>query len=99
MNGTIEIKSQTSNVQYEYKTSTFMIQGAVSKDALSDQLQSINGSCYRLNEQGGTSEFFGNFNGYMSGDSGMRYSVSEMSRRDALAVWDAIDEIEAHFSE
>jgi hypothetical protein len=42
---------------------------------------------------GGQGEYIGNFNGYMR-DGEVKYSISEMSRKDANKVWDAIDEIE-----
>ena len=55
-------------------------------------MQSIGGSVYNDNngEQG---DYIGNFNGYMR-DGEVKYSISEMSRKDANKVWDAIDEIE-----
>ena len=93
--GNFVIKNQMNNVNYEYSDSTIIVQGSYSKEATTDTLQSLNGNCYRKNEQGQQGEFFGNFNGYLR-DGVVKYSMSEMSRRDSNAVWDAIDEIEPH---
>lgn len=94
MEGTFEIKSQTSNATYEYSTDELIVQGSFVKDAQNDALISITGSCYRKTAQGGMGDYIGNFNGFMREDE-VRYSISEMSRRDSNKVWDAIDEIEA----
>lgn len=93
MNGTFRITSSTNNSQFEYKNNVMIIQGNFAKDATSGVLQNIAGSCYRMNENGEQGDYFGNFNGYMH-DGEVKYSMSEMSRRDANSVWDAIDEIE-----
>lgn len=94
MNGTFEIKSQTNNANYEYKDENLIVQGQFVKDGTTGDLQTINGTCYRINAQGSTGEMIGTFNGYMR-DGEVRYNMSEMSRRDSNKVWDAIDEIEA----
>lgn len=97
MNGTFRITSSTNNSQFEYKNSAMIIQGNFAKDATSGVLQNIAGSCYRMNAQGQQGEYFGNFNGYLrEGSQDIKYSMSEMSRRDANYVWDAIDEIEPY---
>lgn len=92
---TFQIKSQTNNATYEYKDENLVVQGNYVKDATSGDLVSVSGSCYRVNQQGQQGEYVGNFNGYMR-DGEVRYTMSEMSRRDSNNVWDAIDEIEAH---
>lgn len=95
--GNFVIKNQTSNTQYEYSNATMIVTGNYAKDVTSGKLQTYNGSCFRKNEQGQQGEYFGNFNGiYREGSADIKYSMSEMSRRDANAVWDAIDEIEPH---
>ena len=94
MTGTFVITSSTSNSQFEYKNSAMVIQGNFAKDTTTDALQNISASCYRKNDSGEQGEYFGNFNGYCREDGEIRYSMSEMSRRDANSVWDAIDEIE-----
>ena len=91
---TFEIKSQTNNATYEYKDENLVVQGNYVKDGTSNALVSVSGSCYRITEQGQQGEYVGNFNGYMR-DGEVRYTTSEMSRRDSTKVWDAIDEIEA----
>lgn len=93
--GTFVIKTQTLNAQYEYKDSNIIVQGNFVKDASSGDLQSISGSCYRINAQGEQGEYVGNFNGYMR-DGEIKYSVSEMSRKDSNLVWTAIGEIEPY---
>ena len=92
---TFEIKSQTNNATYEYKDENLVVQGNYAKDGTSGDLVSVSGSCYRVNQQGQQGEYVGNFNGYMR-DGEIRYTMSEMSRKDSNDVWDAIDEIEAH---
>lgn len=42
----------------------------------------------------GNQTYVGNFNGVKQ-DGEMLYSMSQMKRQDSLAVWGAIDEIEA----
>lgn len=90
--GTFNIISSTLNNQYTYTDENLIVDGSYTKDAQSGNLQNINGSCYR-NNNGEKGEYVGNFNGYMRDDE-IRYSLSEMSRKDSNKVWDAIDEIE-----
>ena len=95
---TFNIKSSTLNSQYEYKDANLVVNGSFAKDATSDQLQNISGSCYRINSAGEQGDHIGNFNGFMRNGK-MLYSLSEMSREDSLAVWDAITEIEQYIIE
>lgn len=92
--GQFVIKSQTNNATYEYTDDNMIVQGNYVKDANEGALVSISGACYRKNGQGQQGDFIGNFNGYIRNGE-MRYTTSEMSRRDQNNVWDAIDEIEA----
>ena len=94
MTGTFVIKKQTNNVNYEYTNSEIIVNGNCVKDGTTDALQNINGSCYRKNQDGTQGEYFGNFTGVVRAENDIRYSMSEMSRRDANKVWDAIEEIE-----
>ena len=96
MTGTFEIKTQTNNSTYEYKDKdvTIIIQGSFAKDIKTGNTISIQGQCYRADENGNPGQFFGNFNGFARDGEEIRYSMSEMSRQDANKVWDAIDEIE-----
>lgn len=96
--GTFNIKSSTLNSQYDYKDANLVVNGSFAKDATSDQLQNISGSCYRINSAGEQGDHIGNFNGFMRNGK-MLYSLSEMSREDSLAVWDAITEIEQYIIE
>lgn len=93
--GQFEIKTQRNNATYEYTGDSLIVQGNFVKDATTNNLVSINGSCYNKNQQGELGEYIGNFNGYMR-DNQIRYTMSEMSRRDSNKVWDAIDEIETN---
>lgn len=92
--GTFVIKSSTLNNQFEYSDESLIVVGNYAKDAQNDVFQNVSGSCYR-NNSGQQGEYVGNFNGYMR-DGEIRYSMSEMSRKDSNKVWDAIDEIEAN---
>ena len=93
--GTFNVISSTLNSQYEYKDANLFVNGNYSKDATTNTLQNVSGSCYRITPDGGQGDYVGNFNGYMRDDE-IRYSLSEMSRKDSNKVWDAIDEIEAN---
>lgn len=96
--GTFNIVSSTLNNQYEYANTNVTVNGNYVKDATTDTLQSVGGSVYNLPaQQGQQGEYIGNFNGYMR-DGEVKYSISEMSRRNASKVWDAIDEIEANIT-
>ena len=77
--GTFVVKSSTLNSQYEYKDANLFVNGNYSKDATTDTLQNVSGSCYRINAQGEQGEYVGNF---------------KMTRKDSNDVWDAIDAIE-----
>ena len=88
------ITSSTLNTSYDYKD-VIIVQGSYIKDAVSDKLQSINGSCYRKNQDGTQGEYIGNFNGYPTADGELTYDLSQMKRSDSNLVWDAIDDIEA----
>lgn len=98
MTGTFVIKTQTNNATYEYKAQNIIVQGAYVTEAASGNLQSINGSCYRVGQDGNVGAFFGNFNGFARDGETIKYSMSEMSRQDANLVWDAIDEIEPYIT-
>lgn len=93
--GTFNVISSTLNSQYEYKDANLVVNGSFAKDATTDTLQNISGSCYRITPEGEQGDYVGNFNGIMR-DGEIRYSLSEMSRKDSNKVWDAIDEIEVN---
>ena len=91
---TFEVTSSTLNNQYSFKDENLVVNGAYVKDAQNNTLQSISGACY-LNTDGEPGNYVGNFNGYMR-DGEIKYSVSEMSRKDSNLVWTAIGEIEPY---
>jgi len=93
--GTFAVINSTLNSSYNYTDESVVVNGNFSKDATNDTLQSISGSVYHKTESGEQGEYIGNFNGYQRED-GLKYSLSEMSRKDANKVWDAIDGIEPH---
>jgi hypothetical protein len=90
--GTFNVTSSTLNDNYEFTNDVVVVNGSYTKNAQTDTLQNVSGSVY-LPAVGGQGEYLGNFNGYMR-DGEVKYSISEMSRKDANKVWDAIDEIE-----
>jgi hypothetical protein len=92
-----EFTITSSNLQngYNYKDSAVIVTGSYNKDATTNTLQNVSGQVYRQNEQGEQGDYIGNFSGYMR-DGEIRYSMSEMSRRDSNLVWDAIDGIEPY---
>ena len=95
---TFSVTSSSLNNQYEYADTNVTVNGNYVKEATTDTLQSVSGSVYNLPaQQGQQGEYIGNFNGYMR-DGEVKYSISEMSRRNASKVWDAIDEIEANIT-
>jgi len=95
--GTFNVTSSQLNNQYEYTDSEVKVTGNYTLDASTNALQSVNGSVYALEQGGQQGAYIGNFNGYVR-DGEVKYSISEMSRRDANKVWDAIDEIEAEIT-
>lgn len=93
--GNFVIKQQTHNATYEYSDENLIAQGNFVKDVENNNVVSIGGSCYAKDQQGNQGAYIGNFNGYAR-EGEIRYTMSEMSRRDSNKVWDAIDEIEAN---
>lgn len=91
-----EITSSSLNNQYNFEDDNVKVQGGYALNAQDNSLQSVSGTVYR-NNGGQQGELIGNFNGYVR-DGETRYSLSEMSRRDANKVWDAIDEIEQNIT-
>lgn len=94
--GTFNVTSSNLNNQYTYSNATVIVVGNYNMDATTNTLKNLSGSCYHV-ENGEQGEYFGDFNGYMR-DGEVKYSISEMTRRDANTVWDAIDEIENNVS-
>lgn len=93
--GTFTVTSSNLNNGYNYKDNAVIVTGSYNKDAQTNSLQNVSGQVYRQDAQGGQGDYIGNFNGYMR-DGEIRYSMSEMSRRDSNLVWDAIDGIEPY---
>lgn len=91
--GTFTVTSSALNNSYQYKDNVVIVIGSYNIDNTTSTLQNVNGTVYNQNQDGEQGEYIGNFNGYMR-DGEVRYSLSEMSRRDSNKVWDAIDEIE-----
>ena len=93
--GTFTVTSSNLNNGYNYKDNAVIVTGSYNKDAQTNTLQNVSGQVYRQDAQGEQGDYIGNFNGYMR-DGEIRYSMSEMSRRDSNLVWDAIDGIEPY---
>lgn len=89
----ITITSSKINKTYELKNENIIVNGSYQTDEQSGELQTVQGSCYR-NQDGNMGAYIGNFMG-TTRDGEVKYSLSEMSRRDSMMVWDAIDELEA----
>ncbi len=87
-----EVTNSTINTAYVCKQSAIYVHGTITVDKLSDKFVSIDGYCYRLNEQGEQGESFGNFNGYLR-ETGIKFNLSEMSVADSNLTLAAIDEI------
>ena len=90
--GTFTITSSNLNCGYEYKNESVEVSGSYSKDATTDTMMNVSGTVY-VTTPDGRGDYIGNFNGYMR-DGEVRYSLSEMSRKNSNLVWNAIDEIE-----
>lgn len=88
-----EVTNKTESISYVCKQSGIIVNGTVVKDVINGEIQSVNGSCYRPNEQGEIGEYFGNFNGYLR-DGELKFSLSEMTRKDSNLTWGCIEEIE-----
>ena len=86
------ITSSTLNCVYEYKNESVEVTGSYSKDATTGTMMNVSGKAY-VTTPDGRGDYIGNFNGYMR-DGEVRYSLSEMSRKNSNLVWNAIDEIE-----
>jgi len=93
--GTFAVINSTLNSSYTYTDENIVVNGGYEKDAQNNTLRSISGSCYRMTQDGQQGEYVGNFNGYQR-EGGIKYSLSEMTRRDNNLVWNAIDGIEPH---
>lgn len=90
--GTFTVTSSNLNCGYEYKNESVEVTGSYSKDATTDTMTNVSGTAY-VTTPDGRGDYIGNFNGYMR-DGEVRYSLSEMSRKNSNLVWNAIDEIE-----
>lgn len=92
---TFNITSSKVNKTFELSNENIHVNGSYVCNEQTGEMQSVQGNCYRNDADGGNGDYIGNFSGAVrNGD--IRYSLSEMNRRDSLMVWDAIDEIEQH---
>ena len=93
--GTFAVINSTLNSSYTYTDESVVVNGSYEKDAQNDTLRSISGSVYHKTESGEQGEYIGNFNGYPIGGE-IKYSLSQMSRKENNLTWNAIDDIEIH---
>ena len=91
--GTIKVTSSTLNTNFTYENENLFINGSYQKDAKSDELKNISGTCYKPKDGSQTGEYVGNFNGRNENGT-MKYSLSDMTRQDTIVILDAIEEIE-----
>jgi hypothetical protein len=92
MNGQFSIIEKSETTRFEYTNESLTVNGSYSKNGQTGELRDVNGTAYKTVE--GNQTYVGNFNGVKQ-DGEMLYSMSQMKRQDSLAVWGAIDEIEA----
>ena len=91
--GTIKVTSATLNTNFTYESESLFINGNYQKDAKSDELKNISGTCYKPKSGSQTGEYIGNFNGRNENGT-MKYSLSDMTKQDTIVILDVIDEIE-----
>ena len=91
--GKFTITSSKKDRTYILEDENINVNGTYQADEETGEVQNVTGACYRPNPQPGSTDYIGNFNGVLRNGE-LRYSLSEMSRKDSLLVWDAIDEIE-----
>ena len=89
------IKSSKVTKTYGLQSDNLLVAGTFSLDEQSGEVLAVNGSCYRPDAGGQQGELVGTFNGQRK-DGKLEYTLSQMSRKDGMAVLDAIDEIEVH---
>jgi hypothetical protein len=91
--GTIKVTSSALNVNFTYENENLFINGSYQKDAKSDELKNISGTCRKPESGSQTGEYIGNFNGRNENGT-MKYSFSDMTRQGTIVILDTIDEIE-----
>ena len=91
--GTINVTSSQLNTNFTYENENLFINGSYQKDAKSDELKNISGTCRKPESGSQTGEYVGNFNGRNENGT-MKYSLSDMTRQDTIVILDAIEEIE-----
>jgi hypothetical protein len=87
------ITSSKKDRTYIYESDDIKVNGTYQAEEETGMVLNITGACYRTITEPGTSDYIGNFNGTMRNGE-IKYSLSEMSRKDSMLVWNAIDEIE-----
>lgn len=90
---TFDITGSTLTSQFVYKNDELIINGNFVKNAVSDELQSVYGSVYEKDAQGGMGAPLGSFNGTSRG-SGIRYSFSDIALQDISRVEAAVQDIQ-----
>ena len=87
-----EVRNKKITANYTYINEDICVQGNYAKTVDNDTVEGINGSCYHFeNEEVGV--LIGTFSS-RQGDTGLVYSLSEMSRENTQKVLSAIDDIE-----
>ncbi len=90
-----QVTSSIINTAFECKQTGVLVKGSITKDELTDEIQSVSGSCYRSSDKNEMGEHFGTFNGtYCDGE--LKFSLSKMNRKDSNLTWGAIEEIEVN---
>ena len=92
--GTFNITSSVLNRNYNYVNTDVIVEGNYSIDESESTVKSVSGTVYHQTE-GERGEYIGNFNGFVRNEE-LKYSISELGRKDSTLVWNAIEEIESH---
>lgn len=88
----INIISEKRYGQYEYNNYTVNTSGNYVKNGLDNSLQTISGTCYSVGDE---KVFYGSFNGRLSKDEQMTYTIYETQPEYKEIIDSVIKEIES----
>lgn len=93
--GNWTIKSSKLSKTFCLQNENLIIAGTFAIDEQTGELLVVSGSCYKPTETQEQGDLLGTFQGNKR-DGKFVYTISDMPRREGMAVLDAIDEIEFH---
>jgi hypothetical protein len=88
-----EIKSSETSSQFIYKNDELIVRGVFTKNTDTQELLSINGTCY-ANYEGEQGRYIGNFVGELR-DGAIKYNFVDTSLADIERIKEAIRDIES----